>query len=250
MVGKRDELYLARQDRPWAYAGSDLADVVFGPGGSLYTYTKAREAGDWYEIDVPAPIATALATGDQFGLMLTDEKGGTRTKFAIGSREGGDPPVLIVEGTRASVRARPCARAARRDPPPSLGRTSLRPGSVILRLRERRGRALRAALFGIADSREWIRRRDDRAALDARPAGAQAEHAGHVEFTRRRSECGGGGARARQGVPFRRARRERYRAGRPDDIARKRAGILARLAVAARCRPAGARRRKRKRRRR
>src|SRR6476661_5435628 len=57
--------YQARQDRPWAYTGSDLADVVFGPGGSLYTYTKVREAGDWYEIDVPAPIATALATGDQ-----------------------------------------------------------------------------------------------------------------------------------------------------------------------------------------
>src|SRR5262249_40210450 len=45
--------YMARQDRPWSYAGSDLADVVFGPGGSLYTYTKTREAGDWYEIDVP-----------------------------------------------------------------------------------------------------------------------------------------------------------------------------------------------------
>src|SRR5262249_15464918 len=26
-----------RPGQPWSYAGSDLADVVFGPGGSLYT---------------------------------------------------------------------------------------------------------------------------------------------------------------------------------------------------------------------
>ena len=124
--------YQARQNRPWSYAGSDLADVVFGPGGSLYTYTRAREAGDWYEIDVPASIATALATGDQFGIMLTDEKGGMRTKFAIGSRESGDPPVLVVEGTRASaVPGRVRALAPRSAA--ELGRTSLRPGSVILR---------------------------------------------------------------------------------------------------------------------
>src|ERR1044072_1505531 len=34
--------YSARRDVPWSYAGSDLADVVFGPGGSLYTYAKTR----------------------------------------------------------------------------------------------------------------------------------------------------------------------------------------------------------------
>ncbi len=95
--------FFARKGQPWSYAGSDLADVIFGLGGSLYAYVRAHDAaGGWYEIDIPPQIATALATGDQFGLMLTDEKGQTRTRHMISSRESADPPVLIVEGTRAS----------------------------------------------------------------------------------------------------------------------------------------------------
>src|SRR5258708_926998 len=39
--------YFARAGgQPWAYPGSDLADVTFGLGGSLYTYRKARPAAD------------------------------------------------------------------------------------------------------------------------------------------------------------------------------------------------------------
>jgi len=125
--------FFARTGQPWAYAGSDLADVIFGLGGSLYAYVKALDAGGgWYEIDVSPSIATALVTGDQFGLMLTDEKGQTRTTHAIGSRESPDPPLLVVEGTRASnppghITAFPPRTAE------SLGRTSLRAGSVVLR---------------------------------------------------------------------------------------------------------------------
>jgi hypothetical protein len=125
--------FYARKDQPWAYPGSDLADVTFGLGGSLYVYAAARDAGDgWYEIDVPAPMATALITSDQFGLLLTDEKGQTRTRHSIFSRETADAPVLIVEGTGASsppgrVRTLPAPSAE------ALGRTSLRPGSAILR---------------------------------------------------------------------------------------------------------------------
>jgi hypothetical protein len=124
--------FYARKDQPWAYPGSDLADVTFGLGGSLYVYTVARDSGDgWYEIDVPPQIATALITGDQFGLLLTDEKGQTRTRHSIFSRESTDAPVLIVEGTRASslpgrVRSLPAPSAE------AIGRTSLRPGSAIL----------------------------------------------------------------------------------------------------------------------
>lgn len=125
--------FFAKKGQPWAYAGSDLADVIFGMGGSLYAYVQARDAGDgWLEIDVPAQIATALATGDQYGLMLTDEKGQTRTRHNIASRESSDPPVLIVEGTRTgSAPSRVRALAPRTAE--ALGRTSLRPGSVILR---------------------------------------------------------------------------------------------------------------------
>ena len=129
--------FFAKKGRPWSYPGSDLADVVFGLGGSLYAYVKARDAGGgWYEIDIPAQIAAALATGDQFGLMLTDEKGQTRTRHAIGSRESAEQPVLIVEGTRASSTLVPAPGPVKPLTPPSaeaLGRTSLRPGSVVLR---------------------------------------------------------------------------------------------------------------------
>ncbi len=124
--------FFARQGQPWSYAGSDLADVVFGLGGSLYAYVKAHDAGGgWYEIDVPPQIAAALATGDQFGLMLTDEKGQTRTRHRIGSRESADPPVLIVEGSRASSTPGPVKPLTPRSAE-ALGRTSIRPGSVVL----------------------------------------------------------------------------------------------------------------------
>jgi hypothetical protein len=125
--------FFARKDQPWAYAGSDLADVTFGLGGSLYAYVKARDAGnDWYEIDIPPQIATALVLGDQYGLMLTDEKGQTRTRHILASRESGNPPVLTIEGDRTPAAA---ARVRTMTPPTAqaLGRTSLRPGSLILR---------------------------------------------------------------------------------------------------------------------
>ncbi|HUS05737.1 MAG TPA: hypothetical protein VMZ52_05560 [Bryobacteraceae bacterium] len=125
--------FFANSGQPWSYKGSDMADVTFGLGGSLYAYVKARPDGsDWYEIDVPPQIVTALAAGDQFGLMLTDEKGQTRTQHRIGSRESPDPPVLIVEGDRTPVKAGP-VRALAPQPAAALGRTSLRPGSAVLR---------------------------------------------------------------------------------------------------------------------
>jgi hypothetical protein len=94
--------FFAQADRkPWAYAGSDLTDVTFGLGGSLYAYRTAKAADDdWYEIDVPPALVTALITGDQFGWMLTDEKGQTRARHVLSSREGPYPPVLILDGER------------------------------------------------------------------------------------------------------------------------------------------------------
>src|SRR5262245_20488440 len=130
--------YLANGARPWAYPGSDITDVTFSLGGSLYDYVKPRDAGDgWWEIDVPAPLVTALATGDQFGLMLSDEKGQTRTRHSFGSRESPNPPVLIVETAPPTGAAPGRVDAHIIDNTPqaaqALGRTSLRTGSVILR---------------------------------------------------------------------------------------------------------------------
>jgi hypothetical protein len=98
----------------WAYRGSDLVDVTFSQGGSLYAYPRARAAGaGWFEADVPPAIVTALATGDQFGIMLTDEKGQTHTRHVLSSKEGAHAPELIVEAERRSVPAPGALRGRR-----------------------------------------------------------------------------------------------------------------------------------------
>src|SRR3989454_2701910 len=130
--------YLSNGAQPWAYPGSDITDVTFSLGGSLYDYVKPRDAGDgWCEIDVPAPLVTALATGDQFGLMLSDEKGQTRTRHSLGSRESAHPPVLVVETAPPSGAAPGRVVAQKIDnttqAAQALGRTRLRPGSALLR---------------------------------------------------------------------------------------------------------------------
>jgi hypothetical protein len=130
--------------KPWSYAGSDIVDVTFGQGGSLYSYQRARDAGNgWYEVDVPPTLIHALATGDQYGLLLDDEKGQTQTRHQLSSREGPHPPELVVEGARIdTVAPGPVhARGARRGdvvtPTPedagTLGRTTLDPGTAIVR---------------------------------------------------------------------------------------------------------------------
>ena len=161
--------YFARVgERPWAYAGSDLADVTFGLGGSLYAYRKSRAMpGDWFEVEVPPALVAALITGDQFGWMLTDEKGQTRTRHALSSREGKYPPVLIVEGSRSAATAPGPVRSLKQGTDPkrstitearALGRTTLAPGSVILRFGgagDDRGRGV-AARYDLRYSPERI----------------------------------------------------------------------------------------------
>lgn len=137
--GSVNFFYSRAGQQPWYYPGSDLVDVTFAQGGSLYAYPRARDAGDgWYEVDVPPAIASALATGDQFGIMLTDEKGQTQARHVLSSREGPFPPVLIIEGARADRTSPGRVRSLKPDTDSSpaearrLGRTTLRLGSVIL----------------------------------------------------------------------------------------------------------------------
>jgi hypothetical protein len=131
--------YFAQAERqPWAYPGSDVTDVTFGLGGSLYAYRRARPVDDgWYEIDVPPALVIALATGDQFGWMLTDEKGQTHTRHALSSREGKYPPVLVVEGVRSGGGAPGTVR---------VFKEAGAPGSVVL-------------AFGGAGAARWTFRR-------------------------------------------------------------------------------------------
>lgn len=130
--------FAGEEKRPWSYAGSDVIDIAFGQAGSLYAYPRARDAGDgWYEIDVPPALVHALLAGDQYGLLLTDEKGQTQTRHVLSSREGSHPPVLIVEGTRSDRTAPGSVRAIKIGSTPAdaraLGRTTLAPGSAIVR---------------------------------------------------------------------------------------------------------------------
>ncbi len=127
----------AREGGAWSYPGSDITDVTFGPGGSLYGYSRARDAGGgWWEADVPPAIVHAIATGDQFGLLVGDEKGQTQTRHALSSRESANPPSLIVDAVRAGGaapgRARTISIASTPDAARSLGRTTLAPGGVIV----------------------------------------------------------------------------------------------------------------------
>jgi len=130
-------------DRFWSYPDSDLTDVTFAQGGSLYSYERVRGLGEgWWEVDVPPQILHSLLIQDQFGLMLSDEKGQTQTTHHIYSRESSFPPSLTIEGTRVdqtspgevlSEKSGAVVLSSTPDEARQLGRTGLRPGSVILR---------------------------------------------------------------------------------------------------------------------
>jgi hypothetical protein len=65
------------------------------------TWDEPAGFRDWYEADVPPALVHALLAGDQYGLLLDDEKGQTQTRHVLSSREGAHPPVLVIEGTRS-----------------------------------------------------------------------------------------------------------------------------------------------------
>jgi hypothetical protein len=142
--GSANYFFARTPDLPWAYAGSDLTAVTFGAGGSLYAYVQPRDAGEgWWEIDVPPALVHALLSGDQFGWMLSDEKGQVNARHSLSSREQSQrPPVLMLEGERVDQAAPGAARPLREygdivESSPEdarlLGRATLRPGSAVLR---------------------------------------------------------------------------------------------------------------------
>jgi len=136
-------VFASENNTPWSYPDSDITDVTFGLGGSLYAYERVRETGGgWYEADVPPVLVHALLSGDQYGLMLDDEKGQTRTRHVLSSREGPYPPVLILEGTRTDHTAPGRVKSLQKSAAPvvstpaqarAIGMTTLRPGSAIVR---------------------------------------------------------------------------------------------------------------------
>lgn len=136
--GESNYFFARAGQQPWSYTGSDVVDVTFGQGGSLYSYERARDTGGgWYEVNIPAEVVAALVSGDQFGIMLTDEKGQTQTVHRIDSRESRYPPVLVVTTSVAAAAAPGRVRGLKIESTPEgargIGRTTLRPGSVILK---------------------------------------------------------------------------------------------------------------------
>jgi hypothetical protein len=92
--------YAAYKNTPWSYPGSDITDVTFGQGNSLFAYAKPRLVNGWYAIDIPPDIVHALIIEDQYGLAITDEKGQTLQEKSVHSRESVFPPFFVVKAKK------------------------------------------------------------------------------------------------------------------------------------------------------
>jgi len=112
-------LEAARGERPWAHPGSDLHAVIFGRGGSIWFARDLRpEADGWASVDFPPALLHALAEGNSFGIVLSDEKGQTVHNNSIHSREQkAKAPYVLV--TRRRDGAPPPSGARKYAPPPA-----------------------------------------------------------------------------------------------------------------------------------
>jgi len=64
--------------RKWAGDGSNVLDVVFGRGGTLWTRTTTRaEAAGWLAVDVDPRLVEACAAGLSHGIAVSDDNGQT-----------------------------------------------------------------------------------------------------------------------------------------------------------------------------
>ncbi|MCG3128895.1 MAG: hypothetical protein CHACPFDD_03791 [Phycisphaerae bacterium] len=85
--------------RPWAFPGSDFADVSFGAGGSRWVTAAARldVASGAIVIDVPPELLTAVTLGVQpGGLCVADDFHRAGPRPTVHARESQYPPVLLV----------------------------------------------------------------------------------------------------------------------------------------------------------
>mgnify|MGYP007030117350 CR=1 FL=1 len=100
--------------RRWADPQSELIDVTFGLGRSLYHTTEVRHEQDgWVAIDVPPQIAQALTTGASHGLALFEEKGQTKIPYRLYTRESPHKPYLEIHGRPSASQPAPAPRKRR-----------------------------------------------------------------------------------------------------------------------------------------
>ena len=118
--------------RRWAGDGSDLTDVTFGAGNTLYAFMDLKEIGDnWLQIDVPTRLISAMLCGVSYGLAVSDEKGQTRWNNDVHSREQARfAPYLIVEGEPSEGSRPPVVGDLTARPDPEL--STLRFGAIRL----------------------------------------------------------------------------------------------------------------------
>jgi hypothetical protein len=120
--------------RPWAWPGSEFADVIMTSGNSLATWGEARqEAGGWISVDVPPKLIDALLAGTSDGLAIAE--GGTpdfHNNYFFGVGSGDRAPYLQVElGPRYSTVPEPPILAAE----PGLTKAGLRGGALKVGIR-------------------------------------------------------------------------------------------------------------------
>jgi len=84
--------------RPWAWAGSQLCDVIMGAGNTLTTWAERKQLEDgWISVELTPELVYALVAGDSDGLALME--GGTPKFFNnfIHSVQSKFPPRVEVE---------------------------------------------------------------------------------------------------------------------------------------------------------
>jgi hypothetical protein len=102
----------ARGKRPWAPPDLDFHAVSFGRGGSIWFVREIRpEAEGWVSVEVPPPVLHAMAEGNSFGLVLSDESGQSGANNDVYARErSGKAPYILVRRARPGAPPRSGAR--------------------------------------------------------------------------------------------------------------------------------------------
>jgi hypothetical protein len=117
--------------RPWAWAGSTVADVIMSSGNSLGSWGQRREYRDgWIGVRVAPALVYALAAGDSDGLAVMEGGNPAMTSHYVSSaQDPGYEPVLEVRLGRPLTIAPAAPRFAAE---PAFDRAGLDRGAIRL----------------------------------------------------------------------------------------------------------------------
>ena len=118
-----------RIQRPWAWPGSTVADVIMSAGNSLGCWAERKATDDgWMAVELTPALVYALAVGDSDGLAVMD--GGNpanHDNFVSSAQDPGHEPYLVIRlsGPLTAVPAAPAVRIA-----PAPDRAHLESGAM------------------------------------------------------------------------------------------------------------------------